>query len=161
VVRTPRVWPPSTTPTLPSSPLLLDDRALVALLVGERLPITRGAACFTTTYFWFRACRAVVVGVGGRLSGPFERLEPTHRAVALEHLLALPDDVGLPEPRLILPVMVDVQRRHPVLNILNTEAVAAALLLGAKMVLSSSTARGQLQAVLPDESIAFQTVDLP
>ena len=76
-------------------------------------------------------------------------------------MLALPDDMGLPEPRLIVPVMVKVQRRHPGLNVLNTEAVAAALLLGAKMVLSAPTAQGQLQAVLPDEGIAFQTVDLP
>jgi len=159
--RTPRVWPPSTIRTLPSRPLLLDDRALVALLVGERLPITRGAERFTTTYFWFRACRAVVVGAGGRLSGPFERLEPGHRAAALEHMLALPGDVGLPEPRLIVPVMVGVQRRHPGLNVLNTEAAAAALLLGAKMVISPPTAQGQLEAVLPVERIAFQTVDLP
>lgn len=153
--------PPSTTPTLPSRPLLLDDRALVALLVGERLPIARGARRYTTTYFWFRACRAVVVGAGGHLSGPFERLEPVHRAVALERMLALPDEVGLPDPRLIVPVMVDVQRRHPALNVLNTEAAAAALLLEAKMVLSSPTAGGQLQAVLPNEGVAFQTVDLP
>ena len=76
-------------------------------------------------------------------------------------MLALPDDVGLPEPRLIVPVMVDVQRRHPGLNVLNTEAAAAALLLGAKMVLSPPTARGQLEAVLAVEHIAFQTVDLP
>ena len=65
-MRTRRVWPPSTIRTLPSSPLLLDDRALVALFVGERLPITRRAERFTTTYFWFRACRAVVVGAGGQ-----------------------------------------------------------------------------------------------
>jgi hypothetical protein len=161
VVGTPRAWLPSTTPTLPSRPLLLDDRSLVALLLGEGLPITRGAERFTTTYFYFRACRAVVAGVGGRLSGPFERLDPVHRAVALEQMLALPDDVGLPESRLIVPVMVDLQRRHSALNVLNTEAVAAALLLGAKMVLSPPTAQGQLQAVLPDEGIAFQTVDLP
>ena len=161
MVPTPRAWPPLTTPTLPSRPLLLDDRSLVALLVGERLPITRGAERFTTSYFYFRACRAVVVGAGGRLSGPFERLDPVHRAVALEHMLALPDEVGLPEPRLIVPVMVKVQSRHPGLNVLNTEAVAAALLLGARMVLSAPTAQGQLQAVLPDEGIAFQAVDLP
>ncbi len=103
----------------------------------------------------------MVVGAGGHLSGPFERLEPVHRAVALERMLALPDEVGLPDPRLIVPVMVDVQRRHPALNVLNTEAAAAALLLEAKMVLSSPTAGGQLQAVLPNEGVAFQTVDLP
>jgi hypothetical protein len=146
---------------LPSKPLLLDDRSLVALLVGERLPITRNAERFTTTHFWFRACRAVVAGASGRLSGPLERLEPGHRAVALEHMLVLPDDIGLPDPRLIVPVMVEVRRRHPGLNVLNTEAAAAALLLGAKMVLSPPTARGQLEAVLPVERIAFQTVELP
>jgi hypothetical protein len=76
-------------------------------------------------------------------------------------MLALPGDVGLPEPRLIVPVMVDVQGRHPSLNLVNTEAVAAALLLEAKMVLSPPTARGQLEAVLPIERIVFQTVNLP
>jgi len=157
----PRDWSPSTIQILPSRPLLLDDRSLVALLVGERLPITRGAERFTTSYFWFRACRAVVAGAGGRLSGPFERLGPGHRAAALQHMLALPGDVGLPEPRLIVPVMVDVQGRHPSLNLVNTEAVAAALLLEAKMVLSPPTARGQLEAVLPIERIVFQTVNLP
>jgi len=133
----------------------------VALLVGERLPIARGAECCTTTYFYFRACRAVVAGVGGRLSGPFERLGPDRRAVALERMLVLPDDVGLPDPRQIVPVMAEVQRRHPSLNALNTEAAAAALLLGAKMVLSPSTANEQLERVLPAEHISFQTVDLP
>jgi hypothetical protein len=146
---------------LPSEPLLLDDRALVALLIGELLPIKKSAQRFTTTYFWFRACRAVVAGAGGRLCGPFERLEPAHRSVALERMLALPDDVGLPDPRLTVPVMVEVQRRHPGLNVLNTEAVAAALLLRARMVLSAPTTRGQLGAVLPTERISFQIVDLP
>jgi hypothetical protein len=146
---------------LPSRPLLLDDRVLVALLVGEKLPITRGAARFTTTYFYFRACRAVVAGTGGRLSGPFERLDLDRRALALDNMMDLPDDVGVPDPRLIVPVMVDVQRRYPTLNVLNTEAAAAALLLRAKMVLSPATAGGQLEVVLRAENIPFQTVDLP
>jgi hypothetical protein len=145
---------------LPSRPLLLDDRVLVALLVGEKLPITRGAARFTTTYFYSRACRAVVAGTGGRLSGPFERLDLDRRALALDNMMALPDDVGVPDPRLIVPVMVDVQRRYPTLNVLNTEAAAAALLLRAKMLLSPATAGGQLEAVLRTENIPFQTVDL-
>jgi hypothetical protein len=142
-------------------PLLLDDRVLVALLVGERLPFARRAKYFTTTYFYYRACRAVVAGVGGHLSGPFERVDPDRRALALEQMLALPDDVGIPDSRDVVPVMVDVHRRHPNLSVLNTEAAAAAMLLEAKMVLSTPTASGQLEAVLPVEHIAFQTVDLP
>lgn len=117
--------------------------------------------CFTTTLFYFRACRAVVAGAGGHLSGPFERLDRGRRALALENVLVLPRDVGLPDPRLIVSVMVEVNRRHPNLNVLNTEAVASALLLGARMVLSPATAGGQLEEVLPAERIAFQTIDLP
>ena len=133
----------------------------MALLVGERLPLARGAECCTTAYFYLRACRAVVAGIGGRLSGPFERLGPDHRVAALERMLVLPDDVGLPDPRQIVPVMVEVQRRHPSLSVLNTEAAAAALLLGAKMLLSPSTANGQLARVLPAVKISFRTVELP
>jgi hypothetical protein len=88
-------------------------------------------------------------------------LDPDRRAVALERMLALPDDVGLPDPRQIVPVMAEVQRRHPSLNVLSTEAAAAALLLDTKMLLGPPTANGQLGRVLPAERIAFQTVDLP
>jgi len=133
----------------------------VALLVGEKVPIARSAERLTTTYFYFRACRAVVAGTGRHLSGPFERLDLDRRALALDSMLALPDEVGLLDPRPLVPMMVDVQRRHPNLNILNTEAAAAALLSGAKMVLSPATAGGQLDVVLAAEGISFQTVDLP
>jgi len=76
-------------------------------------------------------------------------------------MLALPDDVGLPEPGLIVPVTVDVQLRRPVLHVLNTEAIAAAPLLDANMVLSPPSTPGQMQVILPSEGVAFQTVDLP
>jgi hypothetical protein len=129
--------------------------------VGEGLPIAKRAARFTTMYFYFRACRAVISGVGGHLSGPFERLDRDRRDAALEQMLTLPDDVGLPDSRQLVPAMVSVHRRHPILSVLNTEAAAAALMLGAKMVLSPPTASGQLATVLPIEGITFQTVDLP
>ena len=60
-----------------------------------------------------------------------------------------------------MPVMVEVQRRHPHLNVLNTEATAAALLLNARVVLSPANAAGQLGAVFATERVAFQTVALP
>ena len=71
-VPTPMGSLPSTTPTLssePGRPLLLDDRVLVALLTGEALPRAVGAECFTTAYFYYRACRAVVIGAGGNSRG--------------------------------------------------------------------------------------------
>src|ERR1700733_14800716 len=45
-----KAWPPSTIRILPSRPVLLDDRALVAHLIGERLPVAKGAERFTSTY---------------------------------------------------------------------------------------------------------------
>ena len=133
----------------------------MALLVGERVPVGRNPELSTTSYFSFRACRAVALGVGGHLSGPFERLEPEYRTAAIEHLLALPEEIGLPDPRQLVPVMVEVHSRHPHLNLLNTEAVAAALLLNARMLLTPPTASGQLAKVLTDEDISFMAVELP
>ena len=156
--------PPSTTPILLSErtgPLLLDDRALVALIAGEALPLATAAECFTTTYFCYRACRAVVLGARGHLSGPFARLDQSRRAWALQSMLVLPAEVRLPEPRAIVPMMVDVQRRHPHLNVLSTEAAAAALVLRATMVITRATVEGQLGAVLHAEGVDFDIVDLP
>jgi hypothetical protein len=56
--------------------------------------------------------------------------------------------------------MVDIQRRHPHLNLLNTEAVAAALLLNARLALSAPTAHGQLAEVLEVEGIKWSVVEL-
>lgn len=154
---------PSTTPTLssePGRPLLLDDRVLVALLTGEALPRAVGAECFTTAYFYYRACRAVVIGAGGKLSGPFARLDRTRRAHALASMLGLPDEVRLPDPRDVVPVMVALSQRHPHLNVLATEAAAAALVLGATMLIARATAEGQLGPVLEAEDIAFIIIDL-
>jgi hypothetical protein len=57
--------------------------------------------------------------------------------------------------------MAEVQRRHPNLSVLNTEAAGAALMLEAKMVVGPPTANGQLASVHPVEGICFRTVDLP
>ncbi len=156
-----RESPLSPTQTLPTRPVLFDERVLVALLIGERLPISQSSERFTTSYFYFRACRAFVLGASGKLSGPFKALDSERQALALGEMLALPDDVGLPDPRSLVPVMIEVQGRHPQLTLLNTEAVAAALLLNARLVLTAPTARGQLADVLEAESINWSVVELP
>ena len=52
-----------------------------------------------------------------------------------EGLLQLPERVGLPESRQLVPEMADIARRHPQLNLLNVEATAAARLLSARVLL--------------------------
>jgi hypothetical protein len=146
---------------LPARPVLLDDSVLIGLLVGERLPLAHNPNRFTTSYFYFRACRSFVLGGHGKLSAPFAHLDNELKAAALGQMLALPADIGLPDPRRLVPVMVEVQRRYRHLNVLNTEAIAAALLLDARMLLSAPTAAGQLHGVLETEGIPWQVVELP
>ncbi|HRE01590.1 MAG TPA: hypothetical protein PLV68_09835, partial [Ilumatobacteraceae bacterium] len=58
-----------------ASAIILDDRLLIEeLLVGLDVEGER----HTTTYWYYRACRAAVSGAGGHLSGPFLGLDIAH-----------------------------------------------------------------------------------
>jgi hypothetical protein len=139
--------------------VLLDDRLLVEeLLVG--LPATGARAIGTSTYWYYRACRAAVAGAGGHLSGPFEQLDADGHADAILSLLRLREEISLPDPRLTVPKMAELALRHPRLNLMNLEAVASAQLTGAVVLLSAPTAVGMLPAVLDAEGVAWETVDI-
>lgn len=137
---------------------ILDDRLLIEeLLVG--LPRTRRPVeLHTTSYWYYRACRAAVLGSGGHLSGPFERLGEALQQRAVLSLLDLRDDIALPDPRATVPIMVDTAARHPRLNLLNLEATAAAQLLGATIWLSEPSAAGLLPSALDTEGIPWAVI---
>ena len=137
--------------------LILDDRLLIEdLSVGLD---EDGDRC-TTTYWYYRACRAAVVGAGGHLSDPFASLHEPRQSSAIRSRLALREDVGLPDPRSTVPVMAELSERHPRLNLLNLEAVAAGLVLNATVLLSIEASAGVLPEVLDDEGIAWLTVQI-
>lgn len=138
--------------------ILIDDRILVAHLVGEPIALPSPVLAYTTTYWYYRACRAALAGGAGRLSGPFRRLTPEKQAAAIAVMLGLPDDIGLPDPRPLVPEMVAVHRRHPHLNVLNVEATAGARLISARVLLSPPAARGLLAPVLDEEGIEWEVV---
>lgn len=136
--------------------VVLDDRLLIEeLLIGlDR----RGARLHTTSYWYYRACRAAVVGAGGHLSGPFRDLPADEQRRAIASMLQLPEEIGLPRPRHVVPLMVRLAGRHPKLNLLNLEAVAAAQLVQGTVWLSPEGASGVLPDVLAAENIAWRTV---
>ena len=140
------------------SNVLFDDWVLVARAVGLPITLPHRAALHTTTYWYYRACRAAVAGAGRHLSGPFLALDPARQAAAVAAMLELPDDVGLPDPRALVPEMVGVHQRHPQLNLLNVEATAAARLLDARVLLSAPSAAGVLGGVLDAEGVAWEIV---
>lgn len=138
--------------------VIVDDRLLIEeLLIGLRP--TR-AELYTTAYWYYRACRAAVLGAGGRLSGPFEELDPVDQGRGVASLLELREDISLPDPRSTVPVMVEIASRHPRLNLLNLEAVAAGRLLGATLLLSVQTQAGVLPSVLDQEGVSWRLVPL-
>ena len=70
-------------------------------------------------------------------------------------MLELPPEIGLPEPRGLVPEMAAVAARHPRLNLMNVEAVAAARTIGARVWVSEPTAAGILPAVLDAEGVRW------
>ena len=138
--------------------VVIDDRLLIEeLLVG----IDRNEATIHTTMYWYyRACRAAVAGAGGHLSGPFGDVPQAQQKLAIASMLQLSVNIGLPEARQTVPRMVEVATRHPQLNLLNLEAVAAASTLEAIIWLSPAGASGVLPRVLDLESIPWETVHL-
>lgn len=142
------------------SAVLLDDRLLVEeLLVGLAWG-RRPPEVHTTSYWYYRACRAAVAGAGGHLSGPFEHLPSEQQGQAILSLLQLRDDIGLPDPRTTVPAMAQLAGRHTKLNVLNLEAVATASVLDAEVWLSPQAAAGLLPAVLDAERIAWRQVPI-
>lgn len=125
--------------------------------MGARVRLPR-AGLFTTSYWYYRACRAAVIGGSGQLSGPFARLAAGEQGAAIAAMLVLPEDIGLPDPRALVPEMVRMHQRHPQLNVMNVEAVAVAGLLEARVLLSSRASDGILPEVLDAEGLAWKVI---
>lgn len=138
--------------------VLIDDRLLIEeLLVGLAWG-RRRPEVYTTSYWYYRACRAAVVGAGGRLSGPFQQLEADQQERAILSLLELRDDIGLPNARQTVPVMAELSRTQPHLNLLNLDAAASAVVLGAEVRLSPAASAGVLPAVLDAAGVGWRTI---
>ena len=66
----------------------------------------------------------------------------------------------LPDPRVLVPEMVTVHQRHPQLNLMNLEAVAAAHVLNGRVLLSERAAEGILPEVLTLERVTWRIVGI-
>jgi hypothetical protein len=140
--------------------VIIDDRLLIEeLLVG--LARRRHVVLYTTCYWYYRTCRAAVLGAGGHLSGPFGQLEKEEQEQAILSLLELRSDILLPDPRPTVPRMARIAKRHPRLNLLNLEAVAVGQLLKGTLWLSVEATEGVLPAVLDQEHVAWRTISVP
>lgn len=136
---------------------LLDDHVLSAELQGRGPGL---AAELHTTGLWYvRLCHAVLRARGGALAAPYADLPEPLRAPALAAVLGLPARIGLVSLRLLAPTMGQLSERHR-LNLLAREALAAALLLDATVVLAASNPSPALRAAADLEGVPVRVVEV-
>lgn len=129
--------------------VLLDDHLLIdELLVGLHLGRHR-PHLYTTSYCYYRAA---VAGAGSHFSGPFD-LPREEQERPILSLLELRDDMSLPNPRVTVPAMADLSRRHAQLTLLNLEAAGAALTLSARRVVVKRPVVRRAARMLDAESV--------
>ncbi len=123
--------------------VVIDDHLLLTVLAGTEPASLReemtDEAAYTTGCWYYRLSRASASGTGtGSLSGEFAALDPRRRSQAQASLERLPDAIGLISLRTVVPVMaaLRVQRQ---LNMLTAEALAVALVTGARLVVSGDS----------------------
>jgi hypothetical protein len=134
---------------------LIDDQALSAVLRGSTPRALRRFELATTGYWYVRLCQAVLGATDrpGVLSGPFADLPADLRDQAVSAVLELPDDIALISLRELAPDIGRLRLRHS-LNILATEALAAAIRLDAEVFLSAPSPH--LQSALEDEQRSYR-----
>lgn len=114
---------------------------------------------FTTGHWYLRLCQAVVRGAGGALSGPLLSLPPGRRARVLRAVLELPEDVSVLSWKRVAPVMADqLDGLGRGLNLLSREALAAATILNAEVVIATGNENRRLSEALRQAGLSSATV---
>lgn len=107
---------------------VIDDQLLLAVLSNtSNAEITTAVArgeVFTTGAWYYRLGRAITAGTGqGALSGRFQALDESVRQRVLTSLEELPEQIGLINLRIVVPVMQALAVSRP-MNARRTAAPA-------------------------------------
>ncbi|MGH9055508.1 MAG: hypothetical protein ACRDYY_06530 [Acidimicrobiales bacterium] len=124
--------------------VVIDDRLLLDVLAGQASGAVadelESGGVFTTGAWYYRLGRAAFGGTGsGALSGRLASLDRTVADQVRATLADLPPSIGLLHQRVVVPVMFTLRVRRQ-LNILGAEALAVALLLPARLVVTTDAA---------------------
>jgi hypothetical protein len=117
--------------------VLVDDVVLLRVLAGDPPAPARSTGIYTTGVWYFRLGQALRPGPpGGALSRRLAELPSDRRVRVLRLIDALPDTIGLIGLRTLVPV---IRRLDPEakLNLLAAEAVAAAYVTGATILVAT------------------------
>ncbi len=120
--------------------IVVDDHLLFDVLAGRATGGVQSeldsGGLYTTGSWYYRLARAVGAGAGpGKLSRRLDSLNAEERQRVGRALDELPAEVGLLSLRFVVPVMQILRVRRQ-LNMLNAEALAAAVLVDASLLVS-------------------------
>jgi hypothetical protein len=121
--------------------ILVDDHLIAHRLAAGGLgsapsePPTRVA---TTCSWWWRLSAALAGARGGAITRHFAAVDPFARAGLERTVARLPDTVLMLDLRDLIPAMALLSAEHD-LNLLAAEAVVAAEVLGAELVVRQDT----------------------
>jgi hypothetical protein len=124
--------------------IVVDDHLLLDLLLGSPSPWLRSASeqsvVYTTGSWYYRVALAAHRGSGsGAISQRIATLETELQRRVLDLLGHLPDWVGLLDPRLLVPVMAELDTKaRP--NLLAADALAVALVTDSEIVVANDSA---------------------
>ena len=123
--------------------VVVDDALLLAVLTGQSFgplaPLMAEAArgeLFTTGSWYWRLARALANPGTGALSRVLVTMSDEEQRQAETALRELPDEIGLLSLRRLVPVMRALPGQ---LNLLTAEAVAAAVVLNARIVVTTDS----------------------
>ncbi len=124
--------------------LILDDALLLAVLAGVAADDVHAAAdrneVFTTGCWYWRLSRALHDGtVTGALSRAMQDLNAEQQTRVVGAVQQLPRQIGLLSLRQLVPVMTALETGRR-LNLLTAEAIAAAVVLGATIMVTTQSA---------------------
>lgn len=122
---------------------IVDDLLLLHVLAGtashDLQEAAEGGEGYATGCWYYRLSRAVRRSeVAGVLSTAFESLSPEARDRARRSLDDLPERIGLLSLRGLVPLMSVMDAGRP-LNLLAAEALAAALVVGTDIVVTTDS----------------------
>ena len=116
---------------------IVDDQTLFDVLAGNAVDLdveSNRGGLFTTGSWYYRLARAAATGSGlGILSGRLFDLPAANQERVRRALDELPSEVGLLSLRFVVPDMQALRVQRP-LNFLGAEALAAALMLDAEIL---------------------------
>jgi len=139
--------------------VLLDDHLLRDWMVGPDATLRRAVrrAPLATTNLWYaRLCKSAARAAGGALLG---QLPAAERQALVAALVNLPDVVTVVPMRDLAWRMAVLASEHTGLSTLGSEAVAAAEMLGARVLASSRDDSPGIRRCCDQLGVRYSTLD--